>query len=36
VTVPFAYHDTVDIGGHALGVVARAFGMSVDEVRRLL
>jgi predicted RNA binding protein YcfA (HicA-like mRNA interferase family) len=35
-TVPFAYHDAVDLGGPALRVVARAFGMSVDELRRLL
>jgi predicted RNA binding protein YcfA (HicA-like mRNA interferase family) len=36
VTVPFAYHDGVDLGGPALAVVAREFGMSVDELRRLL
>ncbi len=35
-TVPFAYHDAVDLGGPALAVVAREFGLTVDELRRLL
>jgi predicted RNA binding protein YcfA (HicA-like mRNA interferase family) len=35
-TVPFAYHDAVDLGGSALTVVAREFGMTLDELRRLL
>jgi hypothetical protein len=34
--VPFAYHDAVDLGGPALAIVAREFGMAVDELRRLL
>ena len=36
VIVPFAYHDSVDLGRTALTVVAREFGMSVDALRRLL
>jgi predicted RNA binding protein YcfA (HicA-like mRNA interferase family) len=35
-TVPFAYHDHADLGGPALAVVAREFGMTMDELRRLL
>jgi predicted RNA binding protein YcfA (HicA-like mRNA interferase family) len=35
-TVPFAYHDAADLGGPAMAVVARAFGMTVRELRRLL
>jgi predicted RNA binding protein YcfA (HicA-like mRNA interferase family) len=35
-TAPFAYHDSADLGGPAMAVVARAFGMTVDELRRLL
>ena len=33
--VPFAYHDAVDLGRPALTIVAREFGMTVDELRRL-
>jgi predicted RNA binding protein YcfA (HicA-like mRNA interferase family) len=35
-SVPFAYHDAVDLGGPAMAIVAREFGMSVSELRRLL
>jgi predicted RNA binding protein YcfA (HicA-like mRNA interferase family) len=35
-TVPFAYHDGADLGGPAMAVVAREFGMTVDELRRPL
>ena len=35
-TVPFAYHDGADLGGPAMAVVAKEFGMTVDELRRLL
>jgi predicted RNA binding protein YcfA (HicA-like mRNA interferase family) len=35
-TVPFAYHDSVDLGSPALAVIAREFGLTVDELRRLL
>jgi len=34
--VPFAYHDAADLGGPAMAIVAREFGMTVDELRRLL
>jgi predicted RNA binding protein YcfA (HicA-like mRNA interferase family) len=34
--VPFAYHDGADLGGPALAIVAKEFGMTVDELRRLL
>jgi predicted RNA binding protein YcfA (HicA-like mRNA interferase family) len=32
----FAYHDTVDLGGPRLAIVAKQFRMTVDELRRLL
>ena len=32
----FAYHDTVDLGGPRIAIVAKQFGMTVDELRRLL
>ena len=35
-TVPFAYHDMVDLGARAMAIVAREFGMTVNELRRLL
>lgn len=35
-TVPFAYHDGADLGRAALAVVAKEFGVSVDDLRRLL
>jgi predicted RNA binding protein YcfA (HicA-like mRNA interferase family) len=36
VMVPFAYHDGADLGRTALAIVAKEFGMTVDELRRLL
>jgi predicted RNA binding protein YcfA (HicA-like mRNA interferase family) len=35
-TVPFAYHDSADLGGPAMAVVARAFDLTLAELRRLL
>jgi predicted RNA binding protein YcfA (HicA-like mRNA interferase family) len=34
-TVPFAYHDSVDLGGPAMAILAAEFGMTVGELRRL-
>jgi predicted RNA binding protein YcfA (HicA-like mRNA interferase family) len=31
----WAYHDGVDLGGPALARVAKSFGYTVDELRRL-
>ena len=35
-TVPFAYHDGADLGGPAIAIVAKEFGMTLSELRRLL
>lgn len=32
----FAYHDTVDLGGPRMAIVARQFGLTIDHLRRLL
>jgi predicted RNA binding protein YcfA (HicA-like mRNA interferase family) len=32
----FAYHDTVDLGGPRMAIVAKQFGLTVDQLRRLL
>jgi predicted RNA binding protein YcfA (HicA-like mRNA interferase family) len=32
----FAYHDNVDLGGPRIAIVAKQFGMTVHELRRLL
>ena len=32
----FAYHDAVDLGGPRMAIVARQFGLTVDQLRRLL
>lgn len=32
----FAFHDREDLGGPALARVAREFGLTLDELRRLL
>jgi len=32
----FAYHDAVDLGGPRVAIVAKQFGLSVDQLRRLL
>ncbi len=31
-----AYHETVDLAGPRLAIVAKQFGLSVEELRRLL
>ena len=31
----WAYHDGVDLGGQALARIARDYGYTVDELRRL-
>lgn len=33
--VVFAFHDAADLGGPMMARVARQFGYSVDELRRL-
>jgi predicted RNA binding protein YcfA (HicA-like mRNA interferase family) len=32
----FAYHDTVDLGGPRMAIVAKQFGLTIDQLRRLL
>ena len=32
----FSYHDGDNLGGPAIGLVAKQFGLTVDELRRLL
>ena len=32
----FAYHDNVDLGGPRMAIVAKQFGLTVDQLRRLL
>ena len=31
-----AFHDKEDLGGPALAIVAKQFGLTLDELRRLL
>jgi uncharacterized protein len=35
-TAIFAFHDREDLGGPALAIVAKEFGLTLDELRRLL
>lgn len=32
----FTYHDREDLGGPAMAIVAKEFGLSVDELRPLV
>jgi hypothetical protein len=32
----FAYHDNVDLGGPRMAIVAKQFGVTIDQLRRLL
>jgi predicted RNA binding protein YcfA (HicA-like mRNA interferase family) len=32
----FAYHDKVDLGGPRMAIVAKQFGLTIDQLRRLL
>jgi predicted RNA binding protein YcfA (HicA-like mRNA interferase family) len=35
-TEMFAYHDSVDLGRRAMARIAKQYGMSTEELRRLL
>jgi predicted RNA binding protein YcfA (HicA-like mRNA interferase family) len=35
-TVTFSYHDTVELGQTQLRIVAKQFGLTLDELRKLL
>lgn len=32
----FSYHDNVDLGGPRMAIVAKQFGLTIDQLRRLL
>jgi predicted RNA binding protein YcfA (HicA-like mRNA interferase family) len=32
----FAYHDNVDLGSPRMAIVAKQFGLTIDQLRRLL
>lgn len=32
----FTYHDREDLGGPAMGLVAKEFGLRIEELRRLV